>query len=73
METQNEQYIITLKNIYNMSEYQFLDFCWYVNKQNPKKNNLKECIQNAKIWTNINHLGCKYNSILENKLVKLFS
>ena len=37
METQNEQYIITLKNIYNMSEYQFLDFCWYVNKQNPKK------------------------------------
>ena len=37
METQNDQYIITLKNIYNMSESQFLDFCWCVNKQNPKK------------------------------------
>ena len=72
METHGEKYIINMKNTYNMSTNQFLDFCWCVNEQNPNEKTIKESIQNAKIWTNINHLGCSYNSTIEDKIYKIF-
>jgi len=72
METQNDKNIITIKNEYNMSTTQFLDFCWSVNKQNPSKKTINDCIQNAKIWTNIKHLGCSYSPLIEDKISKIF-